>query len=296
MGLFNYRNINCAGLKVLISTLLVLLCSCAEKDTDSDPDLLARVGKQRLTRGDLDRVITPGLTQEDSITFARAYVKSWVDRRVMTEVATRNIPDMKKIDQMVDDYRNELISWEYSRLMFAQHGTEAIPDDSIESYYKKESRRFVLVRPVIKGVYIKIADNSPALQRVKKLYKSKRDADIDRLEKQDLQGVIHYDYFRDHWVDWEQIETRIPGDFGSSADLFLSNNKHYEISANGFTHLLEITEYQKSGTPMPIEMARDRIVRELYNLHRGEYDSRLRLDLLGEGIANGTVVINTPLQ
>ena len=284
------------ALGTMLAALLAVQSACTKTDPDSDANLVARVGKQRLMREELDRAITPGLSAEDSTAFARAYVKSWVDARVMTEVASRNISDMSAIDRMVDDYRNELIAWEYSRLMFDHHSETDFPTDTIEAYYQRESKRFVLDRPLVKGVYIKIADNSPVLARVRKLYKSTRDADIDRLEKQDLQGVIHYDYFRDRWVDWEQIETRIPGDFGDSPDAFVANHKHYEISSNGFTHLLEITEYLPTGSPMPIERARTLIIRDLYNLNRQVYDTRLRMELLSKGLEDGTVVINTPLN
>lgn len=281
---------------VLLVATLAAMSACSHADPDTDAGLVARVGKQRLMRDELDRAITPGLSAEDSTAFARAYVKSWVDARVMSEVASRNIPDMTTIDRMVDDYRNELIAWEYSRLMFDRHSESDFPADTIEAYYQREKKRFVLDRPLVKGVYIKIADNSPVLARVRKLYKSTRDADIDRLEKQDLQGVIHYDYFRDRWVDWEQIETRMPGDFGDSPDAFVASHKHYEVTSNGFTHLLEITDYLPTGSPMPIERARTFIVRDLYNLNRQAYDTRLRMELLSRGLEDGTVVINTPLN
>lgn len=283
--------------KVIVACVLAaILPACTSDDPDSDPNLIARVGKQRLMREDLDKALAPRLSNQDSTKLARAYVKSWIDSRIMGEVAVRNIPDMSEIDRMVEEYRNELIAWEYRRLMFMQHGDRDYPADSIKAYYDSHKSEFVLERPLVKGVYIKIADNSPSLARVRKLYKSTRDADIDRLEKQDLQGVIHYDYFRDHWVDWEQIETRIPYDFGQSPDAFLATHKQLDVSANGYTYLLEITEYLKSGSTMPIERAEERIRRDLFNRYRREYDKQLRLDLYNQGLGNGIIVVNTQLN
>lgn len=272
------------------------LAACSAPHPDDAPDLIARVGKQRLTRSELDKVLSPSLSPADSTRAARSYIRTWIDSRIMGEMASRNIPDMSEIDRMVEDYRNQLIAWEYSRLMYMQHGDREIPADSIAAYYEKHSADFVLERPLVKGVYIKIADNSPSLPAVRKLYRSTRDADIDRLEKQDLKGVIHYDYFRDRWVDWEQIETRIPIDFGPSPDAFLAAHKTVEVSENGFTHLLEITEYLKTGAVMPLERAEERIRRDLFNTHRREYDARLRMELLTRGLNDGTVIIKVPLE
>lgn len=279
----------------LIALLLPITTGCSQPNLDQDPDLIARVGKQRLIKSDLERVLTPGLNSDDSTRLARAYVKSWIDARLMSEIAARNIPDMSLIDQMVEDYRNELITWEYRRLMFSQHGDLDFPEDTLRAYYETHRKNFVTEHPLVKGVYVKIADNSPSLARVKKLYTSTRDADIDRLEKQDLQGLIHYDYFRDRWVDWDQIETRIPYDFGASPEEFLSTHKHIEIKSNGFVHLLDISEYLKSGSIMPYEKAVELIQRDLFNLKRKEYDAQLKLDLMSEGLNNGSIIINTQL-
>lgn len=286
--------------KVILATALaamslVATVGCTADDPDKDPNLIARVGKQRLMRDELDKALAHGLSPQDSVKLARSYIRTWIDARIMGEVAARNIPDMTEIDRMVNEYRNELISWEYRRLMFMQHVDSDFPPDSIAAYYEAHLAEFVLERPLVKGVYVKIADGSPSLSRVKKLYKSTRDADIDRLEKQDLQGVIHYDYFRNRWVDWEQIETRVPIDFGASPDAFLAANKTVETSVNGYTHLLEITEYLKTGATMPLEYAEERIKRDLFNRHRREYDNRLRVDLYNRGLSDGTIVINTEL-
>ncbi|MCM1449853.1 MAG: peptidylprolyl isomerase [Clostridiales bacterium] len=273
-----------------------LLTGCGDTTPDNDPNLVAMVGKARLMRSDLDKALAGTPTGADSTRLARAYVKSWIDSHIMTEVAQRNIPDMSEIDRMVEQYRSELIAWEYRRLMFLHNADREFPDDSIRSYYDSHSREFVLERPVVKGVYVKIADNSPSLARVRKLYRSTRDADIDRLEKQDLEGLIHYDYFRDRWVDWDQIETLIPIDFGTSPDQFLATHDHVEASANGYTHMLEISEYLKAGSVMPLERARELIVRDLFNLKRREYDRRLRLDLYNQGLSDGTIKVNVQLD
>lgn len=280
------------------SLMLWGMNSCATQETDNDPNLLVRIGHQRLTRSDLEKAMSAsaGGSGTDSVRVARAYITNWINNHLMSEIAERNIPDMTEIDRMVSEYRNELISWEYRRLMFQQHVDNEYPPDSIAAYYEEHKDRFVNQRPLVKGVYIKIASDSPSLPRVKKLYKSTLNNDIDRLEKEDLKGLIHYDYFRDRWVDWEQIETRIPYRYEGTPDDFLATHHTLEVSANGYTHLLEITEYLNTGTIMPLEHAVDRIKRDMFNKHRAEYDTQLRIELLNQGLTDGSIIINVPLQ
>ncbi len=269
---------------------------CSKPAPDIDALLVARVGQSRLTKTDIAKLVTPGMSADDSARLVRSYVKSWIESRVMSEMAVRSIPDMSTIDRMVDDYRNELIAWEYRRLMFNQHGNVTFSDDTLRAYYDAHKSMFVLDRPLVKGVYIKVASDSPSLKVIKKLYKSTKPEDIDQLEKEDLQGVIHYDYFRDRWVDWEQIETRVPIDFGSSPEAFLATQSNAEVTSDGFTHLLEITDYLPSGAVMPFEWAEESIRRTLYDEQRLAYDAQLRLDLYDEGLKDGTIIVNIPLE
>lgn len=275
---------------------LLTLAGCSKSAPDLDSHIAARVGQSVLYKNDIARLVTPGMSVDDSTKLVRSYVKSWIESRVMSELAVKNIPDMSTIDRMVEDYRNELIAWEFRRLMFNQYGNVVLSPDTISAYYDAHKSLFVLERPLVKGVYIKVAADSPSLKVIKKLYKSTDPEDIDKLEKDDLQGIIHFDYFRDRWVDWEQIETRIPLDFGTSPEAFLATHKEATVTADGFTHILEITDYLPTGATMPLDWAEETIRRTLYDEQRFAYDAQLRLNLYNEGLKNGSIVVNIPLE
>lgn len=270
--------------------MAVVVMACAD-NTPVGPDTIARVGRQTLSRTQLAKAMPPRLSGDDSVKFARAYVRDWIDNRVMGEVAVKNIPDTKEIDRMVEEYRNQLIAWEYRRLMYYEHGDDAFLPDSMAAYYERHKDEFRLRNPIVKGVYIKIDENSPSLSQVKKLYKSHDADDVDRLEKKDFTGVIHYDYFRNNWVDWEQIELRMPYEFGPDADAFLRANKTAEVKQGGFVHLLEISEYIPTGEVMPFEYAGELIKEALVNERRLDYDRQLRVDLFNRGVEDGDIEV-----
>lgn len=279
----------------LTAWALLVFTACRQAEmSDDDPRLLARVGDARLTADDLVKVVPRSLQPDDSAAVAAAYIKGWVDGQLFSQIGVKNIPDLQEIDRMTREYRTRLIGIEYLRLMYAQRGDELFPEDSIRAYYEAHPAEFQLQRPIVKGVYIKIPDRSEALSRVKRIYQSNRDTDIDRLEKEDLRGVIHYDYFRDRWVDWDQIETRIPYRFGRPDD-FVATHKSLEFSDSAYTHLLQITEYMRTGATAPYEYSRPTIQGILREKSRLEYEARLRLELLSRGLEDGDIVINVKL-
>ena len=276
--------------------LIILSTACSNKNKQDSGDILVTVGNAVLTLDDLRKQLPSGLSAEDSTALAHSYIRSWIDSRLISEIASQNIGDLTEIDRMTEQYRNELITYEYRRRMFDDRIKSEITEDSIKKYYDENLAELKLQRPILKGIYLKIPKESPSLKNAKKWYVSTKTEDIDKLEKQCLDGAIHYDYFRDRWVDWERIESLIPAEFGSDPNAFLATHKNLEISQGDFTYLLSISEYIPSGKTMPYEFAKETIKDILAYSRRAEYDRLLRLSLLKEAEDNGQITINCKLD
>lgn len=276
--------------------LIILSTACSNKNKQDSGDILVTVGNAVLTLDDLRKQLPSGLSAEDSTALAHSYIRSWIDSRLISEIASQNIGDLTEIDRMTEQYRNELITYEYRRRMFDDRIKSEITEDSIKKYYDENPVELKLQRPILKGIYLKIPNESPSLKNAKKWYVSTKTEDIDKLEKQCLDGAIHYDYFRDRWVDWERIESLIPAEFGSDPNAFLATHKNLEISQGDFTYLLSISEYIPSGKTMPYEFAKETIKDILAYSRRAEYDRLLRLSLLKEAEDNGQITINCKLD
>lgn len=282
-----------------ILVLLILLfasASCGNNNRIENEDILVKVGNATLTKNDLAKDFPYGLSENDSIKFARAYIKSWIDSKLIGEIAAKNISDISKINTLVEKYRNELIMWGYRQRMYESHADKSLSDDSISSYYENHKHDFVATRPLIKGIYIKIPDNAKNITLLKKLYHSDKVQEIDQLEKLCFSEAIHYDYFRDKWIDWEQVESKIPYDFGNNPDLFIKQNKNIETSIGGFTYLLNISDYIPTGSIVPFEVASHSIKETLINQNRMRYDQELRNELFNIGIEDGEIKILCDLE
>lgn len=275
--------------------LVIALISCDKKEENQLPDdYLAAYGSEVITKGEVLKALPGGLNPDDSARFVKAYVNNWIQTRLISHEATDYI-DMDEIDRLAEEYRRDLILTAYRRIMFEQNG-EAVPDDSVRAYYDAHKTEFILERPMVKGTYLKVPDDAKNLRNLKRLYKSDRAGDADRLEKEVLSSAIHYDYFRDKWVDWEQIETKIPEDFGPNPDAWLAKHHSYENSVGGFTYLLYITEVLPAGSPMPLEAARSQIVNRLLNINRPAYDAILYNDLLQRALSDKRLVLSPTLS
>lgn len=199
---------------------------------------------------------------------------------------------MEQIERLTREYRDELIMTQYRRAMSRQAQEGEFAEDSLRAYYEAHKDDFKLERPLVKGVYLKVPDDAPNLAQIRRLYRSDKPGDIDKLEKAALGTAIHYDYFRDSWIDWEQIENRIPLDLASGDVSDIARRRYIEIESQGFTYLLSISDYLAPGAGMPYEAARPLVRDRLLNQRRRAYDSRLLNDLYQRALDDGLMQIN----
>jgi len=271
------------------------MASCHEDKPVTAGNVLATVGDKSLPRAQLQADMPAGLAPDDSIMFVRAYVRSWIDRTIISDIASHDI-DMKQIDRMVDDYRNELIMWEYTRRMFEAKGRRQIPEDTLRAYYDTHRDEFITQRPMVKGLYLKVDAEAPNLKEIRRLYRSKKQSDVDKLEKSLLSGAVHYDYFRDRWIDWEQIELRIPCDFGASGSQFLRSQRNLDFENDGFVYLLDINDILPAGSVMPYETALPLITDRYTYYDRRKYEAKLRKSLFDHAVEEGSVTVSPEIS
>lgn len=285
------------GCIVIIAALASALCGCRRGDDNTLPEgAVAVIGSDVLTRDDIRRKLPAGVTPDDSISLARSFIRRWIDQRLVENVAAAEV-DMDEVERLTKEYRSELIMSQYRRAMAAQTDSR-FSEDSISAYYQAHSSDFILERPLIKGVYLKVPADAPNLATIRRLYRSERPVDIDKLEKAALGSATHYDYFRDSWVDWEQIETRIPLDFTSENLAKVSKGQPIDFTWQGYVYLLSVSDFLPAGSEMPLEAARPLVRERLLARMRRAYDKYLINELYDRSLTDGTIIFpsGNPLQ
>lgn len=281
-------------IKYIVATTAAILALCLIACNENKPDttgLAAIIGDKTLTLEEVSRNVPPSLSGTDSLRFANHFINQWVEEQAITVMAEKSIPDTREIDRMVDDYRRQLLMWEYMRAMTQQNATTDPTDKEIASYYEKNKQKLILTRPAVKGLYIKLPADAPETGDIRKLYRSEKFSDIDKLEKL-LTHAVNYEYFRDVWTDWGELESRIPSkEIDDAPDNFPINNDHLEVKADGYIYFLNITESMPAGGTMPLEIARTHIVESLKREAALSYTRQLRKQLFDKALDEGVAKI-----
>ena len=271
-------------LSMVILPLMIFFTACT-LDKKEVPGAIVSVGDRYLTREMLDQIIPDGLSARDSSAFADAYVLHWAEDELVYDVAQKNIPDVERIERLVDKYRRELFVHEYQKQILSEKFDTEVSDDAVKNYYRTHLDKFVLRTPIIKGLFLKVADTSPELKNLKKWYRGKDHASVENIEKYTLHNIINYDYFYDRWISFEEVMSAIPYTV-TDANRFLQTHTYLEVNDEGYWYLLNISDYLPAGAHMPIDFARTQIEEVLLNQKRMDFLHQMNKELYQQALEN----------
>lgn len=270
----------------LWTVAFVFLFFCCKKNSSEENEkgtVLVRIGDKVLTRGDLEREIPDRLKSKDSALFADNFIKRWVDDQLLYEVASRNIPDKENIDRMVERYRQELVIFEYQKHLLNEKLDKEISEEDMSVYYEKNRDKFKLHSAIIKGLFLKVPENSPQIARLKKWYKSVTPEAVENIEKYGLHNAVIYEYFYDKWVSFDEIMDNIPYSVEREAD-FLRTHKNIELNHKGYWYFLNISDYQLKGGQMPFDFAKAQIKEILINQKKMDFLKEVKEELYRDAL------------
>lgn len=273
----------------LVAVLLITAAGCGRSKPalEAEDDALVTVGDSTLHLQDVVRRIPAGLDEADSIQMFHNIVESWMDGLVLTSVAQRNIPDMERIERLVNQYRNNLIINEYLRLM-SERSVKKADEQIIKDYYKAHPDEFVLTQPLVKGAFIRIDENDSQLPNMRKWFADFSDNAFDNIERTGLRHATAYEYFGDKWLEWSDVAERIPYRF-FDADAFVKSTSDFETTADGSVYLLHISAKVLSGEVMPYEFARQKIAENMRVADINASRTKLKRDIYRQMIKEGTI-------
>lgn len=249
---------------------------------------MVQVGDKTLSRQELLDAMPEGLSPADSADFADKYIRSWIDDELLYRVAQKNIPDMERIDALVEKYKRDLVIFEYRKRLLSERVNKEFDEQELIDYYEKNSDKFRLREAILKGLYLKVPETAPNIAQLKKWYCSTKPDGVEKIEKYALKNVVIYDYFYDRWIPFEEVVSNIPYEFGKP-EAFLKTHPKLEFNKNGYWYLLNITEYRVAGEVMPYDFAKPQIQEILANSSRLAFNRELEESLYNDAEKSGEI-------
>lgn len=285
--LLSRLQVPCMGVCMVAVSLSSL--SCRNHDhIAGKTDVLVSMGDSVLTVDDVVSRIPFGISAADSVELFRKIVDRWVEGMVLTEMAKAKLPENDEIERQVEDYRNRLIVSYYMRKMRDGNKTK-VDADSVRAFYDAFHHDMISETPLVKGIYMKVAESTSGLDDLKRNLFNADDEGIDKLEKNWAGDALQYELFLDKWIDWNVIADQIPYRF-YDPDAFLESTRNFETIHDGSVYLLHISEYLPTGSELPYDFAARGITDMFEQANMADYEEALVRSLVKKAMSEEKLV------
>lgn len=188
---------------LLFLSVAVGLVSCGwVSDLIHDDEVIARIGKNKLYRSDLEGFIPHDATPEDSARLAGQFVNNWAKEVLFLEKAGAELPKTDvDVTKELEDYRRSLLRFRYEQQYIQERLDTVVRPDEIAAYYEAHPDLFVLQAPIVRARFLDIMKGSPALEPIKKMMASDDQTDLNQADSLAYTSALRYEDRSGEWID-----------------------------------------------------------------------------------------------
>lgn len=278
------------GLNIAVTAGIVLLVCVSCKTISSvlrDDQVVAKVGRHRLYKSEIDKVIPVSATPQDSMALALQYVNTWASDLVFLDMAEEHLSKADKdVSAELEDYRRSLLKYRYEQQFVNERLDTAVTDAEIQEYYENHGKHFELEVPIVKARYMRISADSPNLGLIKKKMSS---ADVNDLVEADSLAYFSAEKYTDYSGEWIDV-VRLARNFGVDYGTLLSKAAGSMVEMKGDDGKVDVAyieDFMGAGDVAPIEYCYTRIKDIIISIRKHKLITDLERDLLENARSKG---------
>lgn len=259
---------------LLIVTGFLTACQNTEKNRP-----VARVYDKYLYESDLQNIFLSNVSKEDSTLIAKAYIDKWIQTQLLLKQAENNLNDRdKNVARQLEDYRASLLIHKFEQEYINQKLDTLVKESEVEQYYYSNKQNFVLTEPIVKALFIKLRKEAPQTPKIREIYRSTRQEDIQLLDNLAYQAAIYYDFFNDQWVPFSVIIKQLPYSVGDYNQVFAK--QFLEMEDGSFIYLVALRDIKEQGEIAPLDYIVNDIKQLIVNSRKQDLIDQLERNLI----------------
>lgn len=252
-----------------------------------DGEVVAKVGKYKLFREEVEAMIPAGVSAEDSLRIAEGYINSWATDRVFLSKAEEMLPKAEQdLKKELEQYKNALLKYRYEQQCIDEKLDTAVSEEQIVEYYENHSENLRLSYPIVKARYIRIVPGTITPDKAKKILASSDPDNKEELDKLIYSCSDRYNDFGGNWVEITALAREFSTDYGTLISQ-MSDSFVVVEESDGKYSIAYIPEYIKSGKVPPMEFCRAKIENVVLSARKQALLNDLEQELLDEARNTG---------
>ena len=264
--------------------ILILIYSC-KNWIKVNEEVVARVGTSYLYKKDVDDVIKLSISKSDSILKVNTFIDNWAKKQLLLQQAKIILSenDIIKLENMVKDYRNDLYTNSYRKVVLNKNLDTIISSKEINAFLNKNKEIFRLKAPLFKVRYIHLPLENVDQNKIKLSFQ--RFNKKDRIFLDSLSYQYNSYLLSDSlWINKSNLISKV--EFLNQQNLFryTKKSKFFNLQDTLGVYLLFVKNFLDKGELAPKEIYTSKIKNIILNKRKQELIKQFEKDILQDAI------------
>ena len=278
-------------MKKLTLLLLIPSLACSLFEDRINDTSLARVNNKYLFQSDIEGIVPADRPKEDSILFINNYVNNWIKDNLILYRAELNLKDKQKdVQKQLEDYRKSLIIYAYEKELIKQRLDTSISKEEIQTFYESNSQQFNLRDNIVKVRYLKVNKKAPQVKKIRKIYKSTKEDDINKLKELAHQYAEKFHLTDEQWILFDELKKEVPINVSQPKE-YLKNIKSIEVEDSLSYYFVYVKDYKLKDDVSPLSFEALNIKNIIINKRKLSLINKIRSDLYQEALMSKDIEI-----
>lgn len=275
---------------LLVGVIIASSCNMVQSFIHDD-EVVAKVGKHKLYKSELNAYIPSGISSADSTNMALQYINSWATSLIYSDVAVSQLPKSEQdVSAELESYKRSLLRFRYEQQFVNDRLDTLVTEDQMLAFYKANPGLFELERPILRVRYIDIVKTSEQKDFLLKKMASSRTSDAILVDSLANRYAIRYFDNTQSWMDATDLAREFGTDYLTMLSKLKNNYITIESSDMADVKFAYVKEIMRKGTA-PFEYCTDRIREYVLSGRKRELLVALEQSLLKEASDRGSFVI-----
>ena len=266
--------------KYIVPALLLLSSCNAISSLIHDDQVVARVGREKLYKSQLERLIPDMISSEDSTKLAERFIHSWAMDRLYMDVAESELSKTEiDVEEELQAYRMSLVKYRYEQRYINDRLDTLVTDDQVKEYFEAHKEEYVLRRPVMKVRFLHIMKDAQGVDKMIELMCSAEYEDLERLDTLVKSRALRYFDKSDIWMDASQVAEEFGMEYKEMLSKMNKNLIKLESKDRGDLMAAYVCDIQREGYE-PLDFCAPGIRDIILSNRKRELVNSLERDLL----------------
>lgn len=268
-------------LRMFFAGLLVFSAAC-RGDRHGTEQPVAQVYDMYLMPSDIKNIVSDAATPEDSARIASSYIETWAKTQLLYhEAATDAQLDLDDIERRVMEYKYQLITHAFLQQYISRNLDTVVTDAQIRQYYDANKANFELKQNIVKGIVLKINDNTPDKSKPLLWLRSRNPADWEQLRSYAFSFTESPIVSDTTWIPLADLIRNTPlRNVIKNEVQFLATQSYATATDGEDYYMLKIFDYKIADQTSPLEFVREQIRDILLNQRKMALQHQLEVSLL----------------